>query len=909
MLHGYSSGHSRLAGSVKLHRDDEDLILRLSDLSGSLPAGLTFSSYLTTYPLQRTPYYALATTWPDSEASRAGCVLTHTLLVPQEEWRTITNPESITSLFVRPRTERPQGALPSINISALSDPSPAKPRRLAIDRHRMALLVDSYFGEGLRPVVWIGSDDAESIAWRLIEALWPTLRAQFACCTFSLQPRSLSDRPFDVVFAPRPAAQRFAKLGPSRMLAERPPKSPATASAGDKWRTEWTEWLLGYGKYLQLSPVNSMLFADLDDEPTAIKKFFLVQDLRRRSLDSPSASVGIMDVVESIAPGRNQSIPLKRLAIDEAIDAAAQCADKAAALDALRLIDDRIDREAYEGAPSGLRERLLEITSTLARQTPELAIEVLDAALASDLGDTRGSQAGFVTALADGLRQADALPEFQWEVLANYPRAATTLLERAPGLAELYAGHANGARSIAALVASAPDGSVLRKLTPSLTARLATHGSADALGALLQDLSAADVGEVLDHLLRASVGPVERPVLDGLAERISKAHPDAVLTWASTATVWSPLAAQLVAASFDTTRRGLESLLDSAQLPPSRKAEVLASLLSETCTDGCPQWLRNALREDLRPLEILLSREGSPRSVEGLIQSLLSAVTDLPAANSAVLMRAAFDDEERAYTRQLVDFGARSLLTGFVRGGVGRDAVLHYQSLERWQSWIQRTNDFLLPDLIAHVAQTAVELSRSWQWLSDAPAYMYQQLPSRVSKSVELLLRNSKGRWTPDATNYWLQILQRMQREANAEDRLTLSCQSLAFAFRNTSLPLGPIVVETFFEVHETVVTSKQLPREATKLFGFWEWDRAKELRKGLIDAFLSSAWSPSDLALAVSDPALLGRITRRLRRRHGGDAFVESMRAELTVLADTDRKAGLLAAAIDDANTSADWD
>lgn len=52
---------------------------RLSDLSGHLPLGVTMTPYLTLYPCQR--FYAVARTWPDPANDRAGCVLTHTLLL------------------------------------------------------------------------------------------------------------------------------------------------------------------------------------------------------------------------------------------------------------------------------------------------------------------------------------------------------------------------------------------------------------------------------------------------------------------------------------------------------------------------------------------------------------------------------------------------------------------------------------------------------------------------------------------------------------------------------------------------------------------------------------------------------------------------------------------------------------
>ncbi len=85
-LHGYRAGHQLLATSTILSRDDQDLIDRLSDLSGPLAPSQEFEPYVTTYPLPSGAYYVVASTWQDKLATRAGCVLTRSLLVPAEYW-------------------------------------------------------------------------------------------------------------------------------------------------------------------------------------------------------------------------------------------------------------------------------------------------------------------------------------------------------------------------------------------------------------------------------------------------------------------------------------------------------------------------------------------------------------------------------------------------------------------------------------------------------------------------------------------------------------------------------------------------------------------------------------------------------------------------------------------------------
>ena len=55
--------------------------------------------YLTVYPLPSRQFFALARTWLDDEAPRSGCVLTHTLLIPLEDWGCLSDVRQIGGLF------------------------------------------------------------------------------------------------------------------------------------------------------------------------------------------------------------------------------------------------------------------------------------------------------------------------------------------------------------------------------------------------------------------------------------------------------------------------------------------------------------------------------------------------------------------------------------------------------------------------------------------------------------------------------------------------------------------------------------------------------------------------------------------------------------------------------------------
>lgn len=82
LLHGYSDGHGRLAGSLQdISPSDAARISYMSDWSGYRDTTGKDNSYLTAYPLEDSSYYVVAKSWYASEMERPGCVWTHSLLV------------------------------------------------------------------------------------------------------------------------------------------------------------------------------------------------------------------------------------------------------------------------------------------------------------------------------------------------------------------------------------------------------------------------------------------------------------------------------------------------------------------------------------------------------------------------------------------------------------------------------------------------------------------------------------------------------------------------------------------------------------------------------------------------------------------------------------------------------------
>ena len=162
--HGYRNGHQILTGTVKLSRDDQDMVDRLSDMAGPLRPGETFQPYLTAYPVPSGAYYVLARTWQDRAAPRAGCVLTRSLFVPMDEWMGLEDLPSLLRLLTPIDPAAETAALPATRSST---PTPLPP----VSDPRTAEIVEALFLEARQPTVVFEAPEADLMAERLLMAL------------------------------------------------------------------------------------------------------------------------------------------------------------------------------------------------------------------------------------------------------------------------------------------------------------------------------------------------------------------------------------------------------------------------------------------------------------------------------------------------------------------------------------------------------------------------------------------------------------------------------------------------------------------------------------------------------------------------------------------------------------------
>ena len=204
-LHGYADGHQLIASSIDLTRDQQTLLLVMSDLSG--PAFRTgFESYLTGYPLKASGFYCFARTWFAPELPRPGCVWTHTLIIRNEDLARIQSFSVLNDVFHRP--EYPSAAERYESEIVLGSRAAKHPVLRTKDGRE--IIWGLYETERQIVVPTDAPRAYEEFVLALLDQQWPRLRRNFKFCTGAL---SIRETEFDLSMSPPEVTHSIGKQG------------------------------------------------------------------------------------------------------------------------------------------------------------------------------------------------------------------------------------------------------------------------------------------------------------------------------------------------------------------------------------------------------------------------------------------------------------------------------------------------------------------------------------------------------------------------------------------------------------------------------------------------------------------------------------------------------------------------
>jgi hypothetical protein len=897
LVHGYEHGHSLLAASTELGRGDLDLVGRLSDLSGALGPELEISSYLSLYPLPSRSFFAVARTWPDESAPRSGCVLTHTLLVPLEAWAGDDSPNRFAAALRTPG--RDTLADYSVPIRSV----PAGSGKVVASEPLGDSFIQRYFGEGLAPIVWFGARDPEAAAWCVIQALWPSLRARFACCTLALQPRTLGDRPFDLVFAPPAVFSRFGEFARDHIVDGRAPSN----AVAETWFRSWSSCVFE-GNPTEICKRAHVLSSDLEPYPTAIRSVLFFLELKERAGESPTAALGALDLLEKLAPQPSRAQE-EKCALAGAAMRSIKGLPPGEARELLYLLCRRLQEHSF--APGqDLQVEIRNLVQRLIRDDPDQGIKDANSLTARH---AEAAPTLFMLGVGDavmGLLESDSV---KGSLLIEQPGLMESLVPYRPEIPATIlrsSGPIDRERIISSIVdwCRAEQASGVRPaLRRSLLPEVMKPGDAPLVEELLRDLGADEVAEVCDVV--ESRDAFRSGPLSGVVDRlVGERQPSSVRQWSRTHSWNSYQAATVIAASYASTADGLSEFF-STEIPDSaNQSLLLAAFIERASAFSPPSWLLSLLKTDLRCWELLLTgiKDQAVGDVVinlvrgGLRRSPIARVPHAARLLGGVSGRDSNTVKEYAIRQLLADYFEESCDIGRVK--------LWFE-----ESWVIEALTHIRADSVRAIFADQLRRSssswpRAWNVVENIPEAVVFKNEELVQEIISVLLQTDSKQWTVAVADSWRQLLSKISWGDRVQ--IDLCGQALHFALEHRRLPLAGVVAETFYPVHEAAMEHR-VQRGSRFPWVFGNWDKAKDLRRSLVDSFIHSDWERSHFALSAREPWLLRKLCKRMLRQWQGSQYLESAYTGLTQISSSkaQKLASVLHQILQNPDFAEDWD
>ena len=866
-IHGYRKGHQLLSSSVSLGPNDQDTVDRLSDMAGPLRPGQVFEPYLTAYPLPGGSHYVVGRTFQDLTAARSGCVVTRSLLISLADWAELESVEEILSILLVPD---PKEEAKERDVSLAGAP-PA-----TVGDPRVVELVEAIFFEERLPVVYFEATEAEAIASRLLVSLWPSLRCNFSICTYTLGPRRIGERYFDLVFAPVIARSRFADV-PQRRIGARVSGFKAPKS----------RWSQPTAFHIFRSDVPSLVAKDAlgvlahdnDGDRGTIRLMLLWNDLAARADGTPTAVLGMLDILNARDDndGRvwNDLLPT----IIHAIELANQ---RLSTDDAWKFLFS-LEVKVNVRQPSGtLRTHIEGAARSLAYRDVSAAFGHLE----TESGETIDPPLHALKGLADGLAESELFPD-AFMRLGRIP--ASVVLRMLDG-SEAFL------RSTVGVLSVAPDqwvrvfGRVFDEPEQGSLARVRRT--------LVRFVDEGAIGTLLSLMLENVSG---KELVDLAVE--GGARKDFALVVFDTAIVKAAKASGSLVLVRDAVAR---------QLRGKRADRFLLTTLEFTEADI--EWLIDGVQDSPRARRLLME------ILEGASDSRIREVSSAKGLMSAVLKLLAYDRKSGA--RRI----ARILLLDVVAAeeaidyGFGILALLPQREGDELGVWMLRealggacVDDGRVSDMLSRFGtkMSARELVRfaaakgatsqragsNIVMLNSGPPSVRSAVVSEIDALSAHLVERPQEDLGQAAYMAWAAMIRDSEIEGR-EVRIRAARTVLDFALRMVQYPVSSLILESFPVVYKESGTR----RESSNDGRVWDWEKftshyrlgskhfkiRRELPARLVDAFMKSSWPPADLLVAAIQAGVEKKVVRRIRRKSSDGLYLADIRHDADRLDET---------------------
>ena len=848
-VHGYQQGHQLLAASMPLPKADQSVVNQLSDVAGPLRPRERFEPYLTAYPLPSGERFVLARTWQDLTVARAGCVRTLSLIIPMDDW---AEADGLNAYLDELRLDRLPDARDAGRVDVRdtgTEPLPPAPPFNGSE------LLEALFLEDARPVVMLDALEPELVATRLLTALWPSLRRRFAVSTFARSPRKVGGRDFDLVFAPKDARSRFADWSGRRV----------DGRSVQDGRHRWTGAIVArvfdqpHPRLLTVTETGLVGGNEASpDDAAALRIALLWDELVAKIHNTPTAALGLLDIVNS---GKVRDALAVEAIEPSLVEAAKRASTTFADDDAWSFLGAISRKLQGRSMPAG-RAAVADAVERLAARAPEGAVSLLSQE------DPRGALTELVPRIAYGLGR-----NFTERSESALREAAPAVLGRLLAYGDPLAGHvANDRRLVERLgqVLPALDDETLNAVGRSLLPRLTEDWQLPAAEPLLGRLDAPRLTSELRHLGQAN---------DFTATKLSELVLDRAMSAGTKDDVRSALVGlPATARRNEMVARTLSPIVEDARWLLGLSADILdqeaaSAMLLDLLGQATERQFAAMLRDERVGTDILNAMEiKSPkllqRAVSGDALKIETFVRILPRVLKGLQGDARLKLAEHALRRCLMirfdgdELGLLSSLLSAV--GDGLDGA-----------WVARTG-------LGRDVDAATASRNMVAWGKAA-----QSARLRAAWSMDDIARTLVERPNLDLDTAAAEACAALMLDAEqvAPKALLLAAGHLMpVLLRSRDRPVSPMIVAAFPSVHRELARYDDVP-DLFKFIPFFDWDRCKAARQELVDAFMSSSWPPSDLALTACRTGEVSRIVRRIGQQKGGNKYLRRLTSEIEKL------------------------
>lgn len=862
--HGYKGGHELLGTSVKLGREDQDTIDRLSDISGALRPDEKFFPYLTSYPVPSGEYYVIAKTWQDLEARRAGCVLTRSFLIGASDWATFGNAKELIQQF-RAIDRHNLGAEAFTIESTMHPPIPP------VDVPQTIELVEALFLEERLPIVVFGAVEADLIITRLLTALWPGIRRSFSTCSFALGPRTVSGRPFDLVFSPKELRSRFAKWDGRRI-----------DGSGERDRGVRHRWSIATARRIfedatpSLSKFDPLGFLarDRTGDESQLRIALLWDDLVEQSRETPTAVLGMLDVLHShVQTGIEHDHGIAH-AVSQAVHLS-EVMTPSKRLEFLVLLNIKLENTPI---PLSLAVDLRRSFAQAASADVSTAVRILNSALPDIRFITRLMFAGIGDGLAKSATQFLServfltLIDERLVLLSAVSRSfSTQLVGNRPACVDV-----EWIERLSAAI-TFPKNEFTTTAQKRIIANLIDERQASLLKACLQGAQISSIIEAVKSMWKRSQLTIEkfdRVLLDAMTGRADLLELRSFLL----ALPEVPSTTRLLNVSLGTSVEEFGWLLHENRLSEARRLRMLYSLL-ERADDAVLGGL--ARSDDLteRILSVITAPPPSSQPLHAYLKVLARSNISIDLVLDVALPML---KEVRGHIRSelLGELTAKALRFA------GPSSNRHLHEMIADDGFVMNP-DYLVANAVSSESSSA-RISDNLTILNRAPVAVRREMLRYIDNLSFRLNQNHPERLKDEGILAWSQLIAD-SGEINPSGQLRAAGSALAFALPQIRLNVSPLVVASFPIVYRELKQGMEGPSVWSILFS--DWDRCKTVRKEITGSFLRSSWPPSDLLKASLPTGDLERILNTLSKEEGGSGYLRLLSRHTSDLDPADRE------------------